>query len=58
MAGDRAAASAAFAAAARYATNVPEKRYLERKLAELGAGQRRLHPVTRATPRSPPSRAS
>jgi len=37
MAGDRAAAAAAYRTAARYATNVPEKRYLERKLAALGS---------------------
>ena len=40
MAGDRGAAAASFSTAARYATNVPEKRYLERKMAELGAGKR------------------
>ena len=35
MAGDRAAAAAAYQTAARHATNVPERRYLERKLAGL-----------------------
>jgi RNA polymerase sigma factor (sigma-70 family) len=33
MAGDTAAATEEYLAAARYATNIPEKRYLERKLA-------------------------
>jgi len=37
MAGDPAAAAAAYRTAAVYATNVPEKRYLERKLAALGS---------------------
>ena len=36
MAGDRAAAAAAYRTAAALATNVPERRYLERKLAALG----------------------
>ena len=36
MAGDAVAAAAAYRSAARYATNIPEKRYLERKLAALG----------------------
>jgi RNA polymerase sigma factor (sigma-70 family) len=35
MAGDPRAAAADFQAAARYATNIPERRYLERKVAEL-----------------------
>jgi RNA polymerase sigma factor (sigma-70 family) len=35
MAGDRAAAATEYRAAAALATNVPERRYLERKLAEL-----------------------
>jgi RNA polymerase sigma factor (sigma-70 family) len=35
MAGDTAAAVADFRAAARYATNIPERRYLERKAARL-----------------------
>jgi RNA polymerase sigma factor (sigma-70 family) len=37
MAGDRASAAAAYRTAASYATNVPERRYLERKRAALGA---------------------
>jgi predicted RNA polymerase sigma factor len=37
MAGDAAAAAEAFRAAARYATNIPERRYLERKVAEVRA---------------------
>ena len=35
MAGDRASAADDYRTAARYATNIPEKRYLERKLAAL-----------------------
>jgi len=35
MAGDRAAAAGEYRAAAGLATNVPERRYLERKLAGL-----------------------
>jgi RNA polymerase sigma factor (sigma-70 family) len=37
MAGDRASAAEDYAAAARYATNIPERRYLERKRAALNA---------------------
>jgi RNA polymerase sigma factor (sigma-70 family) len=36
MAGDRAGAAQEYGTAARYATNIPEKRYLERKRAALG----------------------
>jgi predicted RNA polymerase sigma factor len=35
MAGDRASAADDYRQAARYVTNIAEKRYLERKLAEL-----------------------
>ena len=38
MAGDTAAAAGEYRAAARYATNIPEKRYLERKLARGTGG--------------------
>ena len=36
MAGDRASAAEEYRTAARFATNIPEKRYLERKLTGLG----------------------
>jgi RNA polymerase sigma factor (sigma-70 family) len=39
MAADTAAAAAEYQAAVRFATNIPEKRYLERKLAALRAGR-------------------
>jgi RNA polymerase sigma factor (sigma-70 family) len=38
MAGDQTAAAADYRTAASYATNVPERRYLERKLATLASG--------------------
>jgi RNA polymerase sigma factor (sigma-70 family) len=41
MAGDRAAATEEYRTAARYATNIPEKRYLERKLTALGTAPQR-----------------
>jgi RNA polymerase sigma factor (sigma-70 family) len=40
MANDRASAADDYRAAAKYATNLPEKRYLERKLAALRTGLR------------------
>ena len=40
MAGDPRAAAADFRTAARYATNIPERRYLERKIAELSHTER------------------
>jgi RNA polymerase sigma factor (sigma-70 family) len=40
MAGDPREAAADFQAAARYATNIPERRYLERKAAELRNAER------------------
>jgi RNA polymerase sigma factor (sigma-70 family) len=41
MAGDRAAATEEYRTAARYATNIPEKRYLEGKLAALRTASQR-----------------
>jgi RNA polymerase sigma factor (sigma-70 family) len=40
MAGDRASAAAEYRTAASYATNIPERRYLEHKLAALGSDYR------------------
>jgi predicted RNA polymerase sigma factor len=37
MAGDRVSAAAEYRTAASYATNIPERRYLERKLAALAS---------------------
>ena len=48
MAGDRASAAEEYRAAAKYATNIPEKRYLERKLAALRTELEQL--LRKATP--------
>jgi predicted RNA polymerase sigma factor len=40
LAGDRGAAAAAYRTAARYATNLPERRYLEARAANLASASR------------------
>jgi hypothetical protein len=48
LAGDRAAAAAGYIGAARTATSLPERRYLEARAAELAAGARDVGPTCRA----------